>query len=270
VTQDPEYGPRRLTFFTLVMKTFAGLGGGLAGALVLVIIFLVASSILQPILGGGTMSSDLATPTGISPLFMFVLIGMVFATCLVSSLLGTLLISYTERDRYTRMTTVMGQIFIINFVIFIFTLPVYLATAGTQINLAAYAAGMQIILSATSSFLILEILHDYRYPLLAVYNITLAILSSLGVNFLLYVITGNATVLLFAALPITWVSIGFYQGAVTMFYYWIFQTWGVDYLASAASFGGDYGVSEEETEMQEEEAEIPNRPDISGSDFLKQ
>ena len=108
-----QYGPRKLSFFTLVLKSLAGFAGGTAGTLVLLLIFLGASSILQPVIGTAA-AADTANGD-ISPLFMVVLMGMIFATSLVSSMVSTLLLAYTERDRYTKIPTTMAQIFIINF-----------------------------------------------------------------------------------------------------------------------------------------------------------
>ena len=160
----------------------------------------------------------------------------------------------------------MGQVFILNMVIFAFVMPIYLTTSTTRMELTAFAAGLQIILSATASALIMELIHDFKYSLLAVYNTILAILIAVGINFMLYYISGNATVLLFAAIPIIWALIGFCQSVFTMIYYWIFQTWGSDFLAATASFGTDYGI-QDQTEEEEEEA---MGPDVEGADFLDQ
>lgn len=254
------YGPRPMSFFTLVLKTFAGLGGGVAGALVLLLIFLATSSILQPALGGAATLE----PGEISPLFTVVLVGMVFATSLVSSMAGAALLAYTERERYTRLSTTMGQIFIMNLVIFAFVVPIFLTATTTSLQIAAYAAGLQVILSATAGSLILELVHDARYPLLAVYETILAILASVALSFIFFTITGNATILMFIALPMIWGLIGFSHAAVTMFYYWIFTTWGTDYLATETQLGTDYGVPDQ----TEEEAEEEEREDVEGSDFL--
>jgi len=262
ITQQPEqetYGPRSMSFYTLVKKTFAGFFGGIAGTSVLVLIFLATSSILQPALGGVSQVS----PEEISPLFIVVLIGMVFATTLVSSMVGTLLLAYTERERYTRISTTMAQVFIMNIVIFAFVLPVYLMTSSTNLELTAYTAGIQVILGATASALVLELIHDSKYPILAVYNTILAILVSTAISFFLYSITGNATILLFIALPMIWGLIGFFQAAVSIFYYWVFQTWGTDYLATATEMGTDYGIQDETEEEEEEKQE-----DLEGGDFL--
>ncbi len=266
IQTQTEYvmGPRKLSFLTLVLKTFAGLAGGIAGTAVLLLIFLSTSSILQPILGQAVAVEAAAGET--SPLFMVVLMAMVFATSIVSSMLATLLLSYTERDRYTRIATTMSQVFIINIVIFAFVLPIYLTTSTARIELTAFAAFMQVILSATASAMILELIHDHRYALMAVYTTILAILVAVGVNFFIYYTTGTATIMLFAALPIIWGCVGFSQAALGMVYYWIYETWGSDFLASTASFGADYGIPD----TSEEEEEEVKRPDVEGGNFFKQ
>lgn len=259
------FGPRKMTFLTLVLKTFAGLAGGIAGTLVLLLIFLGTSSILQPIVGAATLSE--ASGGEVSPLFMVVLMAMVFATSLVSSMLSTLLLSYTERDRYTRIATTMSQVFIINIVIFAFVLPIYLTTSTARIELTVFSAILQVILSSASSALILELIHDQKYALLSVYTTMLGIMMAMGVNFFLYYTSGNATLMMFAALPVIWSSIGFFQGSLTIFYNWLYETWGNDFLASTATFGMDYGVPD--TSEEEEEAAM-QKPDVEGGDFLKQ
>lgn len=260
--QEETYGPRPMSFFTLVLKTFAGLGGGIAGTVVLVLIFLATSSILQPVLSG----TETLDPGEISPLFIVVIVSMVFATSLISSMVGPLLIAYTERERYGRISTTMGQIFIMNIVIFTFVMPVYLTASTTSLEVTAAAAVLQVILSATAGSLMLELIHDARYPLLAVYETLLAILASVALSFILFTITGNATILLFIALPLIWGMLGFFHAAVTMFYYWIFTTWGTDYLATETQFGTDYGIPDQSEEEEVEE----QREDVEGNDFLNQ
>lgn len=259
IAPETAYGPRKMSFFTLVLKTFAGLAGGIAGTLVLLMIFLLTSSILQPIL-----SPAEAAAQEISPLFIFVLMAMIFATSLVSSLIGPLLISYTERERYTRVATALSQIFIMNIVIFAFVAPIYLTTSTTRLELTAYAAGLQIILSALAGSLIMEILHDYKYALISVYTTVLGLLVATAGSLILYSALGatGLTLLLFGALPLIWTMIGFFQGALAMFYYWLYQNYGTDFLATSTSYGTDYGVAEEEEEE-------PEKEDEEGGDFLK-
>jgi hypothetical protein len=261
--EDGPIGPRKLTFLSLVLKTFAGFIGGLIGTGVLVVIFLVASSILQPVLGG--IAEAEVSAGEVSPLFMAVLLLMVFSTLMVSSLLATLFLCFTERERYTKIATTLTQVFVVNFVIFLFVLPIYLTTSATSLMMTVYAAIIQGILSATASALILELIHDAKYSLVAVYTTLLAVLVAIGVNFFIYMILGNATIIMFTALPILWGLIGFSQAALGMFYYWLYTTYGVDFLASTTTFGADYGVTEEE----EEEEEEPEREDVEGGDFFE-
>lgn len=262
---EPEYGPRKMSFFTLVLKTFAGLAGGVAGTLILLMIFLGASSILQPVLSPAEEAAQ-----EVSPLFVFVLMAMIFATCVVSSLIAPLLMSYTERERYTRVTTAMSQIFVMNIVIFAFVAPIYLTTSTTRLELTAYAAGLQIILSATAGALIMELIHDYRYSLISVYTTILGVLVATAMSFFLYtgLGTSSTTLLLFAVLPLIWGSIGFFQGAIAMFYYWLYQNYGTDFLATTMSYGTDYGAPES-GEEEEEEEEI-EKEDTEGGNFLRQ
>lgn len=262
-SNDSTFGPRRMSFFTLVLKTLAGFAGGIAGMLILVLIFLLTSSILQPVL-----SPAEAAAHEISPLFVFVLMAMIFSTSLIASIVGSLLLSYTERERYTRVMTALAQIFIVNLVIFAFVSPIYLSASAEHLELTAFAAGLQIILSATASTLVFELIHDYRYSLLSVYNTILAVLVSTAICFLFYSVIGQAgaTVLLFASLPILWTMIGFFQGALTMFYYWLYENYGIDFLATTTSYGADYGIPDE----SEEEAGQPEREDVEGNSFLKQ
>lgn len=269
IAADPQpsntntFGPRHMSFFTLVLKTFAGFAGGIAGTLVLLLIFLLTSSILQPALSPAESAAN-----EISPLFVFVLMAMIFSTSLISSIVGPLLISYTERERYTRVMTALAQIFIVNLVIFAFMSPMYLSASADHLELTAFAAGLQIILSATASTLVFELIHDYRYSLLSVYNTILAVLVGTAISFLLYSGSGpaGATVLLFSSLPIIWTMIGFFQGALTMFYFWLYENYGVDFLATSTSYGADYGIPDE----SEEEVQEPEHEDVEGGNFLKQ
>jgi len=255
-----SYGPRQVSLFTLFAKTFMGLAGGTFGSLILLLIFLATSSVLQPVL-----SPAEATGEQVNPIFIVILMAMIFATTLISSLLTPWLLAYTERLRYPRIVTSIYQIFIVNLIIFAFTAPLYLTTSTTNLEFTAYAAGMQILMVSLSSALIMEILNDDRYPLLAVYTTVIGVLIATAINLFLYQMMKSATVLLFAALPITWASIGFFQAALAMIYYWYYLNWGNDFLATTTSYGTEYAGVEEEVE--EAEQELPE--DKAGGDFFK-
>jgi hypothetical protein len=263
--QQPEqegYGPRQLSLFTLFAKTFLGLCGGAFGSLILLIIFLAAASILQPVLSPADATTD-----QVNPIFIVILMAMIFLTSLLSSMLAPWLLSYTEKLRYPRMVTAVYQIFILNLIIFAFTAPIYLSTSTSSLEFTAYAAGLQILMVCLSSALIMEILNDDKYPLLGVYTSVIGVLVATAVNLFLFQLFQNATVLLFAALPITWASIGFFQATLAMIYYWYYINWGNDFLASATSYGNEYAEVSEEEQQEEIEKALPE--DSDGQDFFK-
>jgi hypothetical protein len=255
-----SYGPRQVSLFTLFAKTFLGFIGGGAGSLALLLIFLGTSSILQPVLRPAETTGE-----QVNPIFIVILMAMIFATTLISSMLAPWLLSISERLRYPRIVTSVYQIFIINLIIFAFTAPLYLTTSVTNLEFTAYAAGMQILMVSMASALIMEILNDSRYPLLGVYTTVIGVLIATAVNLFLYQMMKSATVLLFAALPITWASIGFFQAALAMVYYWYYINWGNDFLAITTTYGTEYAGVQEEVEEAEEE--LPE--DKSGGDFFK-
>jgi hypothetical protein len=258
--QGEVYGPRQVSLFTLFAKTFLGLCGGTFGSLILLLIFLASSSVLQPVLS----PADATTET-VNPIFMVILMAMVFVTSLISSLITPWLLSYTERLRYPRIVTAIYQIFIMNLIVFAFTAPIYLTTSTTSLEFTAYAAGLQIVMVSLAASLIMEILNDDRYPLLGVYTTIIGVLIATAANLFLYQIFKSATVLLFTALPITWGSIGFFQACLAMIYYWYYLNWGNDFLATTTSYGVEYAGVQEEVEEAEEE--LPE--DKAGGDFLK-
>lgn len=256
------YGPRQVSLFTLFAKTFLGLCGGVFGSLLLLIIFLASSSILGPVLNPAEATTD-----QVNPIFIVILMAMIFITSLISSMLTPWLLSYTEKLRYPRMTTAIYQIFILNLIIFAFTAPIYLSTSTTSLEFTAYAAGLQVLMVCLSSALIMEILNDEKYPLLGVYTSVVGVLIATAVNLFLFQLFKNATVLLFAALPVTWASIGFFQATLAMIYYWYYMNWGNDFLASATSYGNEYAEVAEEEKEEEIEKELPE--DKDGQDFFK-
>ena len=243
------------------MKLGAGIGGGLAGALILLVVFLLSASVLQPAL-------DPTSEAAINPLFVFVMMMMMFLATCGANIVGTLLLSLTDRERYTRFSSSLYQIFIVNIVIFGMTAPIYFITANMGIGMTAYAAGFHIVMSAQASVLILEMISDPKYSLLGIYSTLFAILFSAGVLFMIFQATGSATTLLFAVFPVIWVSIGFMGGLIGMLYHGIYSTWGIDFLAGNTDYGDDYGEQKTEEEEQVEQEEV-EREDQSGSEFLR-
>lgn len=253
-----EAGPPSPSFLTLVLKTFAGLGGGIVGMLILLLIFLGASTILQ-----SAWNPDIGTEVGgKNPLFIFVFMAMIFLTSVGANLLGSLFFTFVEHDKYSRSSTALYQIFFINLIIFAVMAPLYiLLDAKGLMDMTGFLAGFHVLLSALASVMILEIIGNLKYALVGVYGVIFSLLISTGTILTIYEFSGrNPTVVLFAALPIMWMSLGFITVIVEMFYRWVYTLYGRDFLMSKTDYGMDYG------EVEPEEAPPP--PDVSGSEFL--
>lgn len=252
-------GPPSPSFLTLILKTFAGLGGGIAGMLILLVIFLGASTILQSTLNPEALTEE----TSKNPLFIFVFMAMIFLTSLGANLLGSLFFTFVEHEKYSRAGTALYQIFFVNLVIFIILAPFYLLLdARGLIEMVAFLAGFHVLLSSLASVMILEIVGNLRYAVVGVYGTVFALMFSTGAILTVYEFTAkNPTIVLFAALPVIWTTLGFVTVIVEMLYRWIWTLYGTDFLMSQTSFGRDYG--------EEEPEEIPPPPDVTGSEFLK-
>lgn len=259
---ETQAGPPSPSFLTLVLKTFAGLGGGVAGMLILLLIFLGASTILQPAFNPELIGLSGMGEGGKSPLFIFVFMAMIFVTSLGANLLGSLFFTFVEHERYSRTATILYQIFFINLVAFVIMAPIYLLLdARGLMEMTGFLAGFHVLLSALASVMILEIIGNLRYAVVGVYGVIFALLAAVGLIMVIFEFSGrNPTFVLFASLPIIWTALGFVTVIVEMLYRWIWTLYGTDFLMSKTEFGVDYG---------EEEPEEVIKPDVSGSEFLK-
>jgi len=253
---EKEIGPPRISFPTFIFKIISGVAGGAVGTLILLLIFVLASSLISPVI------ESISVDQAISPIFVFILIVMVFISSTIGNILSALLLSFTEKEKYTRRASAIYQIFIISLIIFILMVPVYLITASIDTNLTAYAVGLHIIISAQVSALILEIISDNRYALVGVYGVTFGVLLSAAVMLGIARLIISPTILLFVALPVVWGSIAFFLSISTILYGWIARLYDKDFLATDTVYGRDYGEEEEEEEKPEHE-------DQAGADFLR-
>lgn len=257
--ENIQAGPPAPSFLTLVLKTLAGLGGGIAGTVLLLVIFLGASTIFNSV-----FNPDLLAETSDKhPLFIFVFMATIFLTSLGANLLGSLFFTFVEHEKYSRASTSIYQVFFSNLVIFVILAPVYLLLdARNLMEMVGFLAGFHVLISALASMMILEIIGNLRYALVGVYGVIFSMLISTAAIILTYEMTEkNTVVVLFSALPVIWTLLGFITVIVEMLYRWLYTLYGTDFLMSKTSFGKDYGEPEPE--------EAPPPPDVTGSEFLK-
>jgi len=257
MTEESITGPDRISFTTFLLKILAGLGGGIVGTLILLLIFILSQSILDPFL------SNTATES-ISPIFVFILMIMIFLSSTVGNLLSSFLLSLTEGEKYKRRASAIYQTFILSIIIFILMVPVYFITATLNVSLTAYAIALHIIISAQLTAIILEVISNYRHALVGIYGVTFSILLSAGVMLGLASAIQNTAILLFAALPVVWGSIAVVQSITIMIYGWIARVYDKDFLSTQTVYGDDYGK-----EVESEEEAAPKAKDEAGADFLR-
>jgi len=255
--QEKELGPSKVSFATFLLKILAAVVGGVIGTLVFIAIFVFASSIFDKI-------TTLSAEDSVSPIFVFILMVITFLASTLGNIISSLLLSFTEKEKYQKRASAIYQIFVVNIIMFLLMVPVYFLGARMGFGVAAYVVGLHIILTAQASALILEIISNYKHALVGVYGVTFSILLSATVFFGIANIIESPNFLLFITLPIVWGSIALVQTIVTNLYGWVARTYDKDFLASTTVYGRDYGKEEETAEEA-----APKAQDEEGAEFLR-
>lgn len=247
---------------SLLYKIGAGLIGGLIGSGALLLIFSVTASILRPAL-------EKENDGAVAPIFLLVFMAMIFVASLAANLTGNLLMGMTERSKYTRLATTIFQTFLLNLAIFIVTAPIYLLVNTWGFASVATVAALQVILSVMASAAVLEVISNPKYALLGVYTAVFGLIFGLLILAFLAQITENQFVTMFAALPIFWFSIGFFNSLLNLLYFQLYKFYGVDFLSSEENFGGDEEEKQGPEMISAEEIYEATTKDEKGGDFLK-
>lgn len=223
---------------TVFFKALAGAGAGAAGTVLLLIFVLIG-------LGATTGKNH-------GPFFGFVLLLMGLLTSLITNTLATYLFMLVDHERYGQNLGVLRHIASLNIFVFLFFLPIYLSMLAFNQDAQSLflVVALQLVLAAQASMFALENASaaELRDRWLATYGITLGVVVSLVLNALIYLLftllthtnvaegavvtSQGATALLFAILPITWLSLGLVTALTEKIYRWIVLTWGNDFLNS--------------------------------------
>ncbi len=263
IDTEKEIGPAPISFSAFLLKILAGGVGGIAGSLIMILIFVLTSSILTPEMLNFQNQGEFITP-----IFVFILLMLVFLSTTASNIISVLLLALTERDKYKRISSTIYQVFILSIIVFILLSPVYFLTAVLDLSITVYVVALHIIISVQISALIMEIVSNYKYSLVGLYGITFSILLSSGFLFGIAGFIKTPQILLFLALPVIWVSIAFVGSIVTILYIWIAKTYDKDFLSTQTLYGSDYGIEVEEGGDEEEEEEEIIK-DEEGAEFLR-
>jgi len=260
--------PKQISITQFLWKGLAGLTGGTAGTIVLLIIFLLGSSVFRTAFN----PDQTETVTALNPLFIFAYIIMIFIGSITANIVSALLISFSDKSKYRRINSTIYQVFIANTLLFIITAPVYIITMGIDLSFVAYVTSLHVILSIFATGLILEIIAEAQYSLLSLYSVILAILISTILNLLIYRITNNSVTLLFVGLPVLWTSMGLSLGGANLVYNFIANTYGIDFLSPTLNYGKDDFTEAEVQEEERHKLEVEERQakmQETGAEFLE-
>ncbi|MCF7905810.1 hypothetical protein K9L63_01310 [Candidatus Gracilibacteria bacterium] len=236
-----------LTVSSIFSRFLIGFASGFIGSIVLGIVLFFSWSVVGDILSPSDVSP---TEFGITigsqthPLFLSIITLGVFLAALVGNIAYALLSTIIE-EKYTQRSTVITHIFFGNLVILLLILPVYLTSSRafgpTGIALSSI---LHLIVTAFLTFLVLEILHQSKYLLVNTYGIILGILLFFFLGGIL-VGQSNGTLVLILSLPLLLGMIALGNRAVEVFYSWMYENYGRDFLNTDTKFGSDYGEKED-------------------------
>lgn len=218
---DYSFGPRKFEGVVVFYRLLAGIVGGLAGGLIVLIGVVFAGSLLNA----------LSDPTAfVSPFAVFMGISVLFLANLISNGLSVFLMSMCDQDKYENPYRGLLQVAIMNIAIFVICIPAYFIAKSIDINFMLTVAVVHVIVSAMGSILVFSgaTVRPSEF-IVDVYGAFISLLLGLGITALVYFL-GKELALFFGLPIIMWFSIGFFSGLTEFFYYQLYRHTGVDVL----------------------------------------
>lgn len=231
------FGPRKFEGIVVFYRLLAGMVGGIAGGLVMLIGVILAGSVLQA----------LADPAAsVSPFAVFMGISVLFIATLLSNGLSVFLMSLCDQDKYQNPYGGLLQVAIINVFIFVLSILAYFIARSVDINFMLFVGLVQIIVAALASTLVFSAVTVRSTEfVIEIYSAFISLVFGLAITGVV-ALAGSSTATLFFGLPIIiWSSIGFFGGLTEFFYYQLYRHTGMDLLET----GQD---EEEEDEYRED------------------
>lgn len=162
------------------------------------------------------------------------------------ALVAILLTMYTQAyfswlifpEKYTRRAQETAQIFGFNLLMYILFTPLYVYVGGERSDLLMMAFCIHVLTSTLGSVLIMEIIAQYRYSLLALYSSFIGFFFASFATFMLFSGTEISKKILFSLSSILILSIFAQTVFRTLFeflYYKLYTTTGMDVLGNIFS-----------------------------------
>ncbi|OGC81929.1 MAG: hypothetical protein A2V81_03560 [Candidatus Abawacabacteria bacterium RBG_16_42_10] len=232
---DFYIGPRKYEGVIVFYRMLAGIVGGLAGGLIILIGLILAGSLLNA----------LADPTAfVSPFAIFMAVSVLFMAGLVGNGLSVFLMSLSDQDKYQNPYRGLLQVAVINIVIFLISIGAYFIARSIDISFMITVALVQFVSSAlASTFVFSAVTVRPSEFVIEIYGGFISMLLGLGIATLVYFV-GNELALFFGLPIIMWFSIGFFGGLTEFFYYQLYRHTGVDVLETGDADYQDEGFDE--------------------------
>ncbi len=181
---------------SLLLRLFAGIAGGLIG-MILALLVLFGLTFAQ--LGANDIASDDLTTS----ITLVAVLAMVFIGTMASNLMVSLLLTVFEREKYSRTRSLLFQVFLFTFILFLFFLPSYLLTREAHLSIAS----VHFLSSALMTALIAEIMSGWRNSLTGLLGVIVSGCFLFGIYSLLALASLNNSIIIIFGLPIAWIVI---------------------------------------------------------------
>ncbi len=233
--------PPQIGLSTVFFRTLVGILGGVIGSAVIFLVIILTQSLIAGIFD---------TDQSFNPVFIFIVLVMAFLSLQISAITSTSLFSYLQNAKYTRLTSTLVQIFLINLLMFLVMVPPYVVVSQINSEAIMYVAAVHVIFSLIASTLVMEIMTQYRYAILSVYTtIASVMIAIIIISFVQMSLSQILIVPLMLMLPIGWGCVGLFVGLGEMAYSWVYETYGVDYFSLDTNYGEEYSEKIEQEEL---------------------
>jgi len=236
-------------------------GGGLGAIIFFIGVMFLTSADTSVLTSGDTEN--------VTPFFIVAILMFTFVSTTISGILIAFLTSLVNKKTYTKLSSVIFQIFFLSIVVFLLSVPVYFVEFMYVKAIPIFAILIHMVISVQISILVLEVRGNTRQSLIAVYSSTLMMILSAIIVLVLKNMLGTFTVVTFILLPLIAGVNGFVYSIVAIISRSLSQTYDKDFLSITEDFGHDYGVQNE----VEEEVEVEEKAPTSlkdGADFLRE
>lgn len=213
--------PRKLPLNIFVFRISSAIAGSLIGTLILSVTFF---SLLSAFAENDSHTFSL-----------YIVLALVLIGTLAINVITPSIISFVDREKYPKPTTIMTHTFTINIILFVISIPLYIVIGSIEAPFLNYMAGFHFLVSAQIANIIMEIFSENRFILAGVYAVAIGSLVCFGLLSLLYLF-GNETFFIFVIGPVLWIGMELIRSLIEITYYGYYRLFGIEALDTDTSY----------------------------------